>query len=527
MPTTSNDTESGGDDKSDKEEQQPSKAEQLSRDLQNLTRRARSLSRNSRKRIGQANNIRFPDTETSASSVSSRNSDNSESPATSRRTSRRSQKNRKKKKGYSMSRLLREQQGVLQNVVNKVTSPEKDEDIGIRTASNSFSKLAISEALKNERALNHCTPYVNGQVAKAPKLDQNNEASAKNNRDAMNTLKDMTPNRINGEEIEGIHEYLSLCSRVATNHKLSYDQFYDLTKSRITPNSTLYREITNNHKGRIPLKGMFKQLCTTYPGGSSYMSSLRRFDEFTGAGMSASKFISQLKNLAHDITHASKKTSDIEEAIFRRVYDKTLALLQPNISQDLYERYRTDMRGSDKDDLTVFTGSFMCFSDKIEQLLHHKQRNRSIKCIQESNSQEEQKSSTPKRNHGKRETRKDDSYSESSDDDNQNSELQVVNLLKLSKANLDQLQGACFKCGSKSPVQKPDHYSRECLLYSNEPLAMYMCGLCNLGVHLPSLCKQSAQGKTALEDKAKVLGVPLTTKTENGQVFAIIQLEKN
>ena len=511
-------------DKSAPENTQLTKAQKLEKDLKSLRRRARSLSRGSRKRIGKANGISFNDTETSASSASTWDSDNSESSRTNQEKKRKSKK--KKKKGYSMSRLLREQQGVMKGVVNKVTDPNDQGDTEMRTLSNSFTSQAINEALKNERALNHFPPPVNGQVAKAPKLEGNSPASVKGFRDAMNSLKDMIPSRITGKEIEGIHEYLTTCSRVATSSNLSLDQFYDLLKSRITQNSTLHREVTNNYKKKTSLKELFRELCTTYTGGSSHLSCLQRFEDFTGAGMSASKFISQLKNLAHDLAHSSHNASDVNEIIYQNVFNKTMRILRP-IAPDINERYRMDMRGSLKNDLTTFTGSFMTFSDKVEQLLHHNSKPRSIKVIQEIKATEEKKTQLVKRNRIKREPIPSDSSSSCTEDEEHPSEIQLVNLLKLSRSDLEKLNGLCFKCGSKSPLQKPDHYSRDCLLYSKEPMAMYMCGLCNLGVHLPANCKQSAQGKSALEEKAKLLGIPLTTKTENGQVFAIIQLEKN
>jgi hypothetical protein len=499
----------------------------LEQELQTLQQRARRLSKNSRKRLGREHGISFNDTDsaTSASSIQSDTSEASDSSTTSnerRRRKRKKRNSKSRKNKNSMSKLLRTQQGVLKSVVQKITSPDEPNDITMRTLSNAFSKQMINEALKNERKYHHTDNSSDVQFAIAPKLDKNSPASAKDNKDAITTLKDMISTRVTGEEVEGVHEYLSACARVATSCKLNFDQMYDLIKSRILPTSTLYREVTNNFRKRTSLRELFKELCSTYTGGSSYYSCFRRYNEFTGQGLSASQYLSKLKNLAHDLAHSdsSQDIDDIDAAIYKSVKEKTMALL-PAISSEILERYNMERRGSDKGKLSVFTSAFMKYADRVEQQLHQNSKAQKIKLIRETDSNDQTYNHDQKK---KAEKVKVTVYSTSEDETPK--EVQLIHLLKLSRADLDRLKNCCYKCGSQSPFQKPDHYSKECLLYKGDPLAMYVCALCSIGVHLPSLCKQSAQGKQALEDKAKELGLPLTTKTSpDGQIFAII--EKN
>ena len=468
--------------------------ERFQQELRRIKRRARSLSHNSRRRLGREHGIRFDDTDNSASSASeSEASVGSDSSTGSNRARRR------KKDKYSMSKLLQNQQGVLQSVVQRVTDPDKAEDVAVRTATNTFSRKRINEAIQKERSSHYKNLTNEVQIARVPKVEKNKPATSKENRDAIQNLKDMQSSRVNGEEVEGIHEYLSTCSRLATDSKLSLNQFYDLLKSRIDPKSTLYREITNNYRKGTDLKQLFKELCETYPGGTSYLSSFRRYKDFDGTGMTASQFISKLKNAAHDLINATPHTVDKDADIYNKVIEKTMALL-PSLASDILERYQTAMRGDTRGDLAVFTSVFMKLSDKIEQELkpHFK---KTIKLISEAPAEQNQY-------HDEDQVR------------------YLINALKLTTYDANKLKGKCFKCGSLSPLQQPDHFARECLAYKGDPLAMYLCKLCNLGVHLPSVCKQSAQGKTLLEEKARELNIPLKIETINGQICAIGEPEE-
>ena len=140
-----------------------------------------------------------------------------------------------------------------------------------------------------------------------------------------------------------------------------------------------------------------------------YLYSLRQYNAFTGSGLSASQFISKLKNLAYDLTFANcRLNSDpdvFDSAIVTRVIDKTMLVFLPTtLAQDLYDSYRMELhwrrrrgrRGSNKGDLITFIHTFMKFSDKVEELLHYNP-------YQETPQEEEEDSST------------EDSHSEDSD----------------------------------------------------------------------------------------------------------------
>ena len=468
--------------------------ERFQRELRKIKRRARSLSRNSRRRLGREHGIRFDDTDNSASSASE-----SEASVGSDSSTGSNRDRRKKKDKYSMSRLLQNQQGVLQSVVQRVTDPDKAEDVSVRTATNTFSKKRINEAIQKERSSHYKNLTNEVQIARVPKIEKNKPAISKENRDAIQNLKDMQSARVTGEEVEGIHEYLSICARLATDTKLSTNQFFDLLRSRVDPKSTLYREITNNYRKGTPLKQLFKELCETYPGGTSYLASYKRYSDFDGAGMTASQFISKLKNAAHDLINATPHTVDKDTDIYNKVLEKVISIL-PSLASDIMERYQTAMRGDTKGDLAVFTSVFMKLSDKIEHILkpHYK---KTIKLITETPTENQQYHHEDHARH-------------------------LINALKLSTADVNRLKDKCYKCGSMSPLQKPDHYARECLAYKGDPLAMYLCKLCNLGVHLPSVCKQSTQGRALLEEKARELDIPLKIETISGQVFAIGEPEE-
>ena len=99
---------------------------------------------------------------------------------------------------------------------------------------------------------------------------------------------------------------------------------------------------------------------------------------------------------------------------------------------------------------------------------------------------------------------------QASNDANPQQAPDKICVLKLSKEILNNLRDKCYKCGSRSPIQEEDHYSGQCLLYQGEALAMYLCSLCETGVHLPSNCKQHPSKMEALRDKAKSLNIEIT-----------------
>lgn len=407
--------------------------QRIGRSLRELRQQARDLSRESRRTLSQEHNIRFDDTETSASSASeSEASAESDSSTNSRR------RRKKKKDKYSMSKLLQNQQGVLKSVVQRVTDPNRNEDLPLRTATNTFSKKRISDAVQKERGTHYKYLMSATQVAKVPKLDKNPPATSKAYRDAMQNLKDMQGSRITGEEQEGIHEYLSTCSRLAYDTKLSTDQFYDLLKSRIDPKSTLYREVTNNYRKGTDLKQLFKELCETYPGGTSYLSALRRYNEFTGANMTASQFISKLKNAAHDLINSTPHTVDKDTEIFNKVVEKTMILL-PSLATDIQERYLTAQRGDTRGDLANFTSVVMKYGDKIEQKLKTMPR-KTIKLITNQENQLE-------------------------GSEEEEEPIHRINALKLSSQDIAKLRNKCYKCGSASPLQDPTHLFHHRTLY--------------------------------------------------------------
>ena len=82
-----------------------------------------------------------------------------------------------------------------------------------------------------------------------------------------------------------------------------------------------------------------------------------------------------------------------------------------------------------------------------------------------------------------------------------------VTTLKLTSTQLSRLQNKCYKCGSESILQNPDHKSAACVMYQGQPLASYVCNRCRIGVHLPMYCMQCEEARPLLLQKAKELNI--------------------
>ena len=328
----------------------------LKRQMEALKTRMRSLSVGSRNQLSQSTGVRFESDDSEG--------DMTDASVTS--TSRRTSRKERRKNRSKMMELLQSHQDLLKALLQ---NPKAEEN---KTLVNSLSKSQISNALKEERhKYRYDYSHVRPNTMPTPPTLASTPTSAKEFADGTNSLKNVFRQQLTGEEAEGIHDYLNYCSRIASATKFDQDQTYDLLKSRIKEGTVLYRDLVNFARQKKSMKHVYVALGSTYTGHSSYISCLRKYNNFTGQGLSTSQFIGTLRSLAAELTLSAGDEDEDGIAVYKAVKEKTLSLL-PSLAPTILDRYhRIKMPGS-RGDLTVFTSALMTLSDSIEQALAKK-----------------------------------------------------------------------------------------------------------------------------------------------------------
>ena len=138
---------------------------------------------------------------------------------------------------------------------NRLLNRDAPENQELFTVLNALSRQNIDKAMAQERNLHHIGtpqhPYVT-----PPKIRNNQVSGSAKLRDCLVTLRDIQRTPTDGTTSEGIAPYLTTVSRIAEGSNLDIPSFYDLLKSRIIVDSTLYKEVSRHQKMNQ------QQLCT-------------------------------------------------------------------------------------------------------------------------------------------------------------------------------------------------------------------------------------------------------------------------
>ena len=458
-----------------------------------LTRRERSrMDRELNKLMelgNESDRSHTSDTDASASSKTSDSETNSES--SDRRKKKVKRRTEKRSKTGKLPKLLSRYEGAIKGLGSRVADAEDGEDEELITLINTLSKEGITRAIADERKINkqdNLTPLC--PIATPPKLNER-PATAKQYRDALQNLKDIVRSQVTGETADGIYDYLEATSRVAKSAKLNKDQFFDLIKSRIAPESTLYREVANCQRKRKSIKELYHILCVLFQGNMGYPQTLKKFNDYKGENLTASQFLSKLRTLANDLCYNIQDEKENETAVYEKVKDKVFTIL-PSLAPTILDKLAKAANQEDeRSKMSIFCDIFMNHADKVTYLLSTKQSRR-VNQIEEQ--QPNQRSF--------------------SDELQTEIEKQINSLgggMKLTNTQLESLKNKCFKCANESIVQKDPHKARDCLLYAHDSLSMYMCSKCHKSVHLPRTCKSIhalPESRAAIEERLTQLGLP-------------------
>ena len=333
------------------------------------------------------------------------------------------------KRAERLPRLMDRYEALFGNRLLNKDDPENQE---LFTIMNALSRQNIDKAMAQERNLHHIGtpqhPYVT-----PPKIRNNQISGSAKLRDCLVTLRDIQRTPTDGTTSEGIAPYLTTVSRIAEGSNLDIPSFYDLLKSRIIVDSTLYKEVSRHQKMNTSPTALYKSLCISYQPDNGYLSNLQKYQKFNGTGCNASQFITKLKSLSYDVVDASDAGTFSEDRVYQLVRDKTFALL-PNIAPYILDKlslYRVAPGG----DMNAFTEVFMQLKDRINLQLAKSSR-RSVNRIDDFRHQEQA-----------------DYYNRDSDSEDEIAE-KINQLKRLTQSELAQFEGKCFKCGNTSPIQK-------------------------------------------------------------------------
>ena len=216
--------------------------------------------------------------------------------------------------------------------------------------------------------------------------------------------------------------------------------------------SSLYKEVCHHYNQMSPPRVLFRSLIPAYNTKRNYLKHLNQMNSYKpNPTDSANTVLTKVKTLAIEMADSANDPNK-SEYVFRQVRDKILSLY-PSLAPTIIEhesRYNPTNIGE-------FSQLFLGMAPLFD--LHNKKsaRNTIYEILERDTSINDISPNLP---------------------------------IKLTRAHAQRLDGLCFKCANENPDQPP-HFGRECALYKDTPLAMYICKRCEKGVHLPKFCKQS------------------------------------
>ena len=391
------------------------------------------------------------------------------------------QRKLKKRKKKTLEHILQRHEKIIKKLA------EGDDDAQLTALVNSLSKSQIKDATTIKRKIN--------TDIKTPKLGKT-DACPSSMKDATTVLRDTWKSLVT-DDTETTTDYLNLAGEIAENSKLSPTQYYNLIKLRIPPEGTLMKTVRSNLRNIVPVKHFLKEINAYNNPCASYLSKLRKFNDYQGRESNdANDFIRTVRHLATDLATAENGKPTTHN-ILKKIREKVFTLL-PTVGQEILKHEeQKDIPQTIPDFITLT----LTFSTQIERGLKFK-RAQTVNVVEENLGNEEWTGETTQTENKRV---------------NSINQPRKATTLKLTKQQLQSLQGKCYKCGNKSPIQPNDHRAAECILYKGTALAAYMCNNCNIAVHLPKDCLQTEDKSELLQKKAEEANRPI----QQGQIFTI------
>ena len=415
-----------------------------------------------------------------------------------RTSQRRRRRNRRKPRprDHKLSSVLAGHEKILKMMNNPDgnTEPEKAE---LRELLNGLSKTTIKSAIRKEQKKRPKNTS-HAQRLKTPNL-QKKDADAKSLKDCITLLKENIRSNISGNDSSTVRELFQAASREAEAYNLSPRQFMQLFRSRVSSESPLGKYCRDAIKSETPLRDFIANLQNLFTQGDDYLSALRSYNDFTGRNMSSTEFIATLRQLSAElVTKESGKEfedkRDFDKAVLEKMRSKFFSTL-PALAESILNFERC--MGQVPRNTAEFIASLQAHKHNLETNL---KASRKVHMIEDDSDPELVQINQV-------EERKPRPSNQPQSQPQSTSQKGKATTLKLTSSQLTRLQNKCYKCGSESILQNPDHRSAVCVMYQGKALASYVCNRCRIGVHLPMHCLQCDEAKPLLLQKAKELNI--------------------
>ena len=484
-------------------------------------RRSRSRNRYSRRRRSRSRTS----SETSTAAPSSL----SEGDSTETDTSGRRKSGRKRKNKPNLYSVLKSHTTILKELTSVVRRLEADNE-NLRTdnqnrrlenVANSLSNTSLRSAIEEERGREHRP--IDVEELEIPKLSRDDCPAAVFNK-ALQSFHSSYRTMANGKDSHSVRELYQLVAATAETNKFSRRQFYQAIRSRVVLDSPLGEYVREAIRKDTGMKRFARGLRIYFGRDETYLSALKRYQEFTGSNLSAKEFLVQLRSVSAGLIEnqpggPGTPESD-EQALLAHMREKLFGIM-PTLAETILNRERSGRAPADSYEFGELLDRYRL---SIEANLKGRRR-QTVHTLDGDFGDTVTVSDTAK------------DVGRSAD----GGELDMVNYsvdmvqektraenkptkaktLKLTKSQLEDLRNKCYKCASKSPIQDGDHRSATCLLYKGRALASYVCSHCKLGVHLPSDCLQADDRIEGLRKRAEELDLPI--RLEDNVVVNLIE----
>ena len=230
----------------------------------------------------------------------------------------------------SLTAILKNYSDALKGLSQKVLSSE-DSDPTLTGVINSLSKSRVSRAVSDfsQQGTHKNTNFgITTTSVKVPVLvPEDKKAESKVLRENLASLKDLFKSALTGAQGEDFASYLQTASELSEASKLSLSQFYLLLRSRISPHTGLYVDITHHNNSKTPIQDLFNEIIPLYGEKSNYLLNLQKYENFViPPNTPPIEVLGKIKSLVTDLAYSSGTQDDKRDFIFQRVREKALSL---------------------------------------------------------------------------------------------------------------------------------------------------------------------------------------------------------
>ena len=398
-------------------------------------------------------------------------------------------KGKKRNRNKNLYDVLQTHEGLLKQLTAEMRDL-KSSNRHTDNLANSLSRTTLKSAIEQERGKER--QPIGTEQLEAPRLGKTDCKEIAYNK-ALQAFHSSFRTSVNGESCHTVRELYSFACSTAEANSFSKKQFYQLFRSRVVANSALGAFVRESARKQTSLKKFCKGLSIYYCQTDTYISALRRYQEFTGKNLTAGEFLAQLRSVSSGLVETQpggpRDPEADEQTLLAHMREKLFTIM-PTLAETILNKERSTREPSD--------------SYEFGELLT-RYRLRIEEHLRGYRGQVNDLSVRFKLN---------DLGLDDTPQDKDEKATRKAKVLRLTKEQFSGLRGRCYKCSSRSPLQDENHCHSDCLLYQGKPLALQLCNKCSFGAHHPSDCLQANDCVSKLKQRSKELNLPIRLSNE-------------